>query len=481
MKRLPFLLTALCAVLPAALFAQAETVPAEGSAPLLESLPALVSRTANAADTLPRKGTLGASFAPVSEDVRVANSLQPGEGLVVAAIMAGLTADKAGLRAGDVLVSLNGNAAGPGRLAGVIRELKTGQEITFVVRRGKESLTLKANYTEKPRDPGNANYDVIYSHVVSNGARMRTIITVPKKPGKHPALFFIQGFSPISYDFTLETATGDVNSLDGPILFEFANSNYVTVRVEKPGVGDSEGGPFETMDFTTELDIYRQAMKQTMGHPAVDKDNVFIFGHSMGGSFGPVVASEFPVKGLAIYGSAMRTWFEYMLDITRYQGLLAGRSAADTDEVMRVSARLFALVFFEKMTVAQISAKYPELAGAAQQTFPNDTFSGKTLAFWRELNETNFPRYLAQMKGHVLAVRGQSDFVTYDLCHQLMADTVNAARPGFGKFVSLPNSDHLFHNWASEKEAQVGYSRGKFNPAFTKLMMSWTKEIMNQP
>ncbi|MCA0360799.1 MAG: alpha/beta fold hydrolase [Armatimonadetes bacterium] len=480
MKRLPFLLTALCSVLPVALFASPDSSASGRPVTMLDALPILFSRTANAADTLPRKGTLGASFGPVSEDVRAANSLQPGVGLVVTTVAAGLTADKAGLKAGDVLISLNGTEAGPGRLGAVIRDLKTGQEITFVVLRNKESKTLKANYTEKPRDPGNSNYDVIYSHVVSNGARMRTIITLPKKPGRHPVLFFIQGFSPISYDFTLETATGDVNSLDGPILFEFANSNYVTVRVEKPGVGDSEGGPFETMDFTTELDIYRQAMKQTMEHPAVDKDNVFIFGHSMGGSFGPVVASEFPVKGLAIYGSAMRTWFEYMLDITRYQGLLAGRSAADTDEMMRISARLFALVFFEKMSVEDIKAKYPELASEAQQTFPNNTFSGKTLAFWRELNDTNFPRYLAQMKGHVLAVRGQSDFVTYDLCHQLMADTVNAARPGYGRFVSLPNSDHLFHTWATEKEAQVGYSRGKFNPAFTKLMMSWTKEIMSR-
>lgn len=481
MKRLPFLLTALCAILPAVILANPSLSGQDRQLPTLHALPILSSRTANVADTLPRKGTLGASFAPVSEEVRGANSLQPGAGLLVATVVPGLTADKAGVKPGDVLLFLNGYAAAPGSLGPIIRELKTGQEITFVVARNKENLTLKTGYTEKPRDPGNANYEVIYSHVVSNGARMRTIITLPKKPGKHPALFFIQGFSPISYDFTLETATGDVGSLDGPILFEFANSNYITVRVEKPGVGDSEGGPFETMDFTTELDIYRQAMKQLMDHPSVDKDNVFIFGHSMGGSFGPVVATEFPVKGLAIYGSAMRTWFEYMLDITRYQGMLAGISAADTDERMRVSARLFALVFFEKMSVEDIKAKYPELANEAQQTFPNNTFSGKTLAFWRELNDTNFPRYLAQMKGHVLAVRGQSDFVTYDLCHQLMADTVNAARPGFGKFVSLPNSDHLFHNWATEKEAQVGYSRGKFNPAFTKLMMSWTKEIMNRP
>jgi uncharacterized protein len=60
---------------------------------------------------------------------------------------------------------------------------------------------------------------------------------------------FIQGFAPLSYDFTLEGSTGDVTTLDGPILFEFANSGFVTLRVEKPGVGDSEGVLKMTKDW----------------------------------------------------------------------------------------------------------------------------------------------------------------------------------------------------------------------------------------
>jgi hypothetical protein len=43
-------------------------------------------------------------------------------------------------------------------------------------------------------------------------------------------------------------------------LNEFAKSDYVTVQVEKPGIGDSEGGPFADLDFATELDAYRQAL-----------------------------------------------------------------------------------------------------------------------------------------------------------------------------------------------------------------------------
>ncbi len=45
-----------------------------------------------------------------------------------------------------------------------------------------------------------------------------------------------------------------------------------------------EGGPFADLDYTTELDIYRQALKQLKESAGVDAGNVFIFGHSMGGA-----------------------------------------------------------------------------------------------------------------------------------------------------------------------------------------------------
>src|SRR5262249_55242727 len=164
--------------------------------------------------------------------------------------------------------------------------------------------------------------------------RMRTIISKPRTPGKHPALMFIQGFSPISYDNALSSADPDLQ-----ILFDFANRGYVTLRVEKPGVGDSEGGPFAQLDYTTELDIYRQALKQFKSLDDVDPDNVFIFGPSMGGAFGPMVACEIPVKGMAMYGICARTWHEYFLDILRYQNLLSGASYSDVDDTVRQGGR----------------------------------------------------------------------------------------------------------------------------------------------
>jgi pimeloyl-ACP methyl ester carboxylesterase len=428
-------------------------------------------------DELPRRGVLGVPLSPLAAELAVKHGLQPGQGLILQKPMPGLTAEKAGLQAGDILLSLDDKPAVAPLMGPHIREVPVGQILKFKVARNGKTLDLSAPLVEKPRDPGNANYEVAYTHVLSHGQRMRTIITSPKKPGKHSALMFIQGFSPVSYDYTLETATGDVQSLDGPILFEFANTGFVTLRVEKPGVGDSEGGPFAQLDYTTELDIYRQALKQLKGLQNVDAENVFIFGHSMGGAFGPMIACEIPVRGLVVYGVAARTWHEYLLDTLRYQGLVGGATFEDADEQVRQGSRLISLVFQENKSVDEVKKSHPTLAPLAEQLFPGGLFNGKSLDFWRQLGQTNFASYWAKCNARVLAVHGASDFVSYEVDHKLIADIVNRANPGWGKSVTAPSSDHLFHNFATEQEALRGYSKGKFTPAFTEIMKAWIEEV----
>jgi pimeloyl-ACP methyl ester carboxylesterase len=428
---------------------------------------------------LPRRGALGIPFTPLAPEKATALRLGPGEGLVAGQPTAKLTADKAGVKAGDIVTSINGRPAKPQGLGDWVRTLPTGSPITFEVIRVDKPLKLTAPLSERPRDPGNANYSVTYGYVNACGARMRTIITQPKKPGKYPALMFIQGFSPVSYDFTLEGSVGDVATLDGPILFEMANSGFVTMRVEKPGVGDSEGGPFATMDYTTEMDIYRQAIKQLQNTDGVDRDNLFIFGHSMGGSFGPMIACEFKVKGLAVYGTAGRTWFEYLMDTIRYQGLVAGQSFEDADDDARQGAQIMALAMLEKKSAEEIKKLHPNLSATVDGYFPGGLFNGKTLDFWRQLGETNFAKYWAKCNAHVLAVRGQSDFVTYDADHKLIVDIINRVNPGWGKFVLLPNSDHLFHNFPTEQESLKNFQRGKFNNDFARVMKEWIAGVMS--
>lgn len=451
---------------------------AEQPLPILTNLP--LSSAERRSDELMRRGTLGIAFQPLSPAQRAELKLTGGEGILALKPLPGLTADKAGIKEGDVVIKINDKVILPGVLGPYVRELKNGSTVSFTLLRGGKEMVLSAPLAEKPRDPGGPNYTVTYSHIVDKGQKMRTIITTPKKPGRHPGFMFIQGFSPVSYDFTLQGSTGDVSTLDGPLLYEFANSNFVTIRVEKPGVGDSEGGPFAPMDYHSEIGIYQETLKQLKSLPGVDTDNIFIFGHSMGGAFGPMIAAENPVKGIAVYGTASRTWFEYLLDTIRYQGLVGGDTFENADETARQGARMMALIFLENKAPEDVKKSHPQLAPLVDAFFPGGLFNGKNLDFWRQLAQINFPAYWAKTKAHVLAVRGESDFVTYDADHKLIADVMNRVSPGLGTFKIAPNSDHLFHAFATEQESMKNFQRGQFSPVFTKMMMEWIRDVMKK-
>ena len=66
------------------------------------------------------------------------------------------------------------------------------------------------------------------------------------------------------------------------IAQDLARHGYVTLRVERPGCGDSEGGPLRDVDFDVELDGYLEALRALKQLDSVDADRVYLFGHSMG-------------------------------------------------------------------------------------------------------------------------------------------------------------------------------------------------------
>jgi pimeloyl-ACP methyl ester carboxylesterase len=427
-------------------------------------------------EALPRRGALGLSVALMTPADMEKAGVKAGS--VAVNVMSGMTADKAGIKPGDIILSINSKPVLPQTLGAMMREIPAGSKLTISAVRDKKAIELSTSLLERPRDPGNENYSVEYTHITSHGQRMRTLVTHPKRTGKHPVLFFIQGFSPVSYDFTLETSDGSVQSIDGPILREFANSNFIVYRIEKPGVGDSEGGPFADLDYMTELDIYRQALKQIKGLADADPENVFIFGHSMGGAFGPMIAAENPVKGICVYGTASRTWHEYIVDTIRYQGLVGGGSFEDADEEARLGSRLMNLVMNERKSPADVIKANPELAPLSNALFPGGLFNGKSLEFWRDLCKINFASYWKKCNTRVFAVKGASDFVTYEVDHKLIADIVNREHPGWGTWEVFPESDHLFHKFTTEQDSIRNFQRGKFNNAFAKRMMDWIKGVM---
>lgn len=435
-----------------------------------------LSIVAVASAQLARKGWLGAQIAPLTDEQRKANG-DTKTGILIASVVPGGTAAN-GLESGDILIWLDGSIETVQQVGPVFARKNAGDKIEAkVIRKGKEEkVTL--TIAEKPRDKGD-NYDVLYDDVVSNGAKLRMLVSKPKTPGKHPVIFLIQGIGYVTMDTPLSGA--------GPysrILKHFSDKGFVTVRMDKPGLGDSEGGPANGVDYERDMDTFRQGMKAVFSkYDFIDQDNVFIFGHSMGGCEGPIIASEFPVRGLAVYGTVVRTWEEYCIENTRRQSVLAGSSYDKVDQDIRKFIGAQALMMTGGMSADEIKTKVPQFAeGVGMFTSDGQTMSGMPMPFWRQCFKYNYAEYWQKLNCKVLALWGEAEFIASQADHPLIAEIVNSTHPGNGEYKMVPQSDHGFRKVATMKESFEFWTKGgkDFNPTVITMLDEWVTANMKR-
>ncbi len=421
------------------------------------------------AQELPRRGTLGVPLQAAPAEVRDPLKLGPQEALLV-------TADANGLRKGELILGLNGKKFKTfGEWAELNRSVTNGKTAKLTVRRDDKEAEVEIAIQPKPNDKTDT-YETIYGHVVSKGHRIRTFVTKPKAEGRRPVIFWIQGINASTVEQPL-TGPGGTSR----ILKSFSDDGYVTVRVEKPGVGDSEGGPALDVGFDEELDIYRQALKALGTYDFVDRSQVYVFGHSMGGCHAPLVCAELPVKGIITYGTVSDSWLEWQIKAERIQSPLSGVARGQVDKDVRKTIAFYHYLYNEKRTVAWIKENHPELKETADQQSPDGKMmSVRSVTYMQEVNDKNFCEYWAKLgKTRVLALFGEFDFVALQSCQEQVALAVNAASPGMAVYQVVPQSDHGFMKQTTMQEAFAKFGRpgNEFNPAVIDAMKTWIKSL----
>src|SRR6266511_5580270 len=201
-----------------------------------------------------------------------------------------------------------------------------------------EDLPRKA---KTPRE-SYPNVDVIYDSVTApDGKRLRTIITKPRNAkGKLP-LIFVAGW--LSCD-SVEAPAGTKDE-SGLVFRGLAQvPEFVLFRMDKQGVGDSEGVCSET-DFDSELAGYRAVFRAMKNYDFIDTKKIYILGISNGGGFASLIpeseTERAQVRGYISVGGWVKTWFEHMLEIERPRFALMGKSPGEVNDRMKRAARLY--------------------------------------------------------------------------------------------------------------------------------------------
>jgi len=308
---------------------------------------------------------------------------------------------------------------------------------------GSVSQSIRAQTHEKFQ-----NAEVIYDLVSDNhGDQLRTLITRPKvSKARVPAIFFVGWLSCDSVEYPMGETDGF-----GTIFWRLIEqSGYATLRVDKPGVGESKGDCSST-DFLTELSGYQAAFDSISKYDFIDPERIFIVGLSNGGGTSVFVPRQHTVRGYIAASSWGRTWYEHMLELERLRLSTEGKPAGEVDSKMKAFSQFYDLYLNQRMMPGEIISKHAEWKDLWYDKA--DGQYGRPAAFYEQLQALNLGEAWENINVPVLVMHGTADNIMSNADSGAIAEIVNHAHPGTAKFVQIENADHLLsvQNKLSEK------------------------------
>lgn len=357
-----------------------------------------------------------------------------------------------------------------------------GKEIELSVLRGKKKLTLKAKVVARPYETDD-NATVIYDEANYKGGQLRVIINKPFKENKMPAMLFIPGYTCSSID--------ELTS-DHPykrIVDAYVDAGYVTLRIEKSGLGDSKNTPpCESCDLLDEIENFEVGLKKLKSLPYVDTNQIIIVGHSMGGIIAPAISAKHDVAGVVVYGTTAKSWFEYQIEMYRVQNALAGMNPIEVEQSVIEQYDLNYRYFVKKERLEDI-AKNPKADSVLRTSWEydgNGKIYSRNAEYWRQIQDYPHLENWKNTKGKVLVQFGESDFQAFSKAdHQQIVNTVNYFHQGNATLMTYPSTDHYFAKSGTMQEAYDKFVNGQIQQLFDEYnqdvglsAVKWSNEIL---
>ena len=407
-------------------------------------------------------------------------------GVRVASIVPGSSAETADIEVGDVLISVNGvRVSTPAELAGLASNLEPERDIELEVRRNERIQSVSVQAVARPfEQPGIGR--VRYGHFDHAGGRIRAIINTPDAQGPFPTVYYIQGWSCGSVE------SSNVGSFNRRKVRYFVEAGFAVVRVEKPGVGDSEG-PLECddIDLHAEIDGFASGWEYAVGLPESRDDQMIMVGISMGGVQAPLVAaqSEHKPLGIIVWGTRMDNWHDYMYQLIAVQPVLLG--AADPVEAYALgeAARpALRRMFIDQQPVDEILAEDLDAAAVFERIgmSPDQRFLGRTSLFFQQIATLDLRTAWRDAEAAVLSLYGASDIAAINgFDQQVIATVVNFYRPGTASFEVIPDTTHAMIKIGSLDDYRSHFQQGTmpsmsegYNPAAPERMVEWSLALL---
>lgn len=430
---------------------------------------------------LKRKGGLGVSLQNNIPD-SIKKALAYESGALVLQVFPNTTAQRAGIITNDIITAVNDvNIPNSATLVNFAKNLRGGESVTFRLKRNKNSMSLTSEVLPKPMEQSSA-FNITYGDFRYKEGRVRTIFKSPKNMSPKATVYFLQGLPCYSLD-NMQPLDKTKQAIDKMVELGFAV--YI---MEKGDLGDNENcPPCATMGFNEELAMYDAGYQNLLILKEVDKDKIFLFGHSMGGTTAPLLAAKYQPQGVIVYGTGFKPWSEYMNDAYLIQLSLRGADLGDLRENLEKYKPYLNEFFYTDKTAAQIASDPKGLLALREILGYNPMnqtgHSGRHISVFKELNQHNVARGFSNFNNYTLAIYGECDLnANNPLDNIALINHVNALRPGHGTFWLAPKSSHSFEEIGTMAEfielwdnpqAYQQYAAQRFNPKIFDYAGAW--------
>ncbi len=428
--------------------------------------------------TLKRKGMLGVLMQTLTDSIAIQNNFNVKTGVHITTVMPNSTFANLGVKQDDVLTKLNGSS------------VSTIQDVLEITSQLYEGDKIEAEYYSKNKKTEAStvllgrpietfeNGIVTYGEVVYKDNVLRSILVTPKNKIKSPVVYFLQGYT----CGTVETTTNENPAKK--LISDWVNAGFAVYRVEKPGVGDSMSSKHcMQISFDEELLAFKEGYKDLLKQETIDANNIFMFGHSMGGVIAPLLNNLKPPRGIITYGSVAQNWYDYMVELYTLQPKHFGVSDSQIREDNKVNLKFNEDFLINKLSGSEILENdvYADFFRDNEINFRQNQYIGRHFDFWQSLADIDIPNAWSKVKTNVLAMHGEFDIQAISpKGAQKIAEIVNE-NGGKGDFVLVANADHGFVNFNTMQHnvetlgngTYMLHARDNYSVALGKETIKW--------
>ncbi len=362
-----------------------------------------------------------------------------------------------------------------------VSRLTEGQQVELQLSRGAARLSVSVSCAPAPQEQTEGLRSEYGQINLSDHTRLRSIVTrTNDESGAHAraVVLFLPGYSLTSCDYA--------RSPEWPVrrwVEQLAREGFVIVRVERRGCGESDAcvdstGAEVEVSFEQELADWEQAHRQ-LSSALVDEHGAplswVVYGHSLGGLQAPLLAPKINARAIAVWGSGIDTWSEYSDALLRRRMRFDNCSESEIEAAVRAQQHLFASVLLGGQSLQSwlqgpsTLTRWSEWLGVDEY----EQIHGRNVHYWRQVYRCECAAPLERWQRPLLALRGDSDCLTFAHEHERIAQTAP-----LGRYVSIAQVDHDYTTQASMLASHRKQQVGTYDRSAVDVLAKWLNELV---